>query len=78
MALGCCRRLLRLRVYQTLGNGVVRSLNLAMAVLMNRSIEGGRCLTEGLFVGCCGNELGGVLGFEEVGKLLFDVLIISF
>jgi hypothetical protein len=67
-----------LPVYQTFGKGVVRSLNLAIAVLMNRSIEGGRCLTEGLFVGCLGNEPGGVLGPEEVGKLLFDVLIISF
>jgi hypothetical protein len=38
--------------FQTLGNGVVRSLNLAIAVLINRSIEGGRCLTGGLLVGC--------------------------
>ena len=45
------------------------SLNLAIAVLMNRSIEGGSGLAEGLFVGSCGDELGGVLGFKEFGKL---------
>ena len=36
----------RFAVYQTLGNGVVRSLNLAIAFLINRSIEGGIGLSD--------------------------------
>ena len=53
-------------------------MNLAIAVSMNRSIDGGRGLAEGLLVGSGGNEVGGALGFEAFGKLSFDVLIISF
>ncbi len=64
--------------YQTSGNGVVWSSNLAMAVLINSSIEAGIGLSSGLLVGSVGNETGGVLGFEGFGKLSFDVLIISF
>jgi hypothetical protein len=64
-------------VYQTFGNGVVRSLNLAIAFLINRSIDGGRGLAEGLLAGSVGNGMGGVLGFEDFGKLSFDVLITS-
>ncbi len=57
---------------------MVWSSNLAMAVLINSSIEAGIGLPSGLLVGSGGNETGGVLGFEGFGKLSFDVLIISF
>ena len=64
--------------YQTLGNGVAWSLNLAMAVLIKRSIEGGIGLSEGLLLGAWGDGASGTMGFEDFGKLSFDVLIISF
>jgi hypothetical protein len=50
-------------------------LNLAIAVLMNRSIEAGSGLAESLFLGSGSDELGRVLGFEGFGKFSFDVLI---
>ncbi len=56
---------------------LVVKLNLAIAVSMNRSIEAGRCFSGGLFVGCSGNESGGISGFEDIGEFSFDVLIIS-
>lgn len=57
---------------------MVRSLNLAIAVLMNKSIEGGRGVTDAWFVGCFRNGLPGVLGLGAFRKPLLDVLTISF
>jgi hypothetical protein len=65
-------------IYQTFGNGFVRSQNLAIAVSMNRSIEGGSGFAESLLVGSCRDEGVGVTGFEGSGKPSFDVLMISF
>lgn len=46
LTLGC-----QIAIYQTLGKGVVWSLNLAIAFLINKSSEGGSGFSEGLLVG---------------------------
>jgi hypothetical protein len=77
-AFGLAAPVLGASAYQTFGKGVVWSWNLAMAVLIKRSIEGGIGLYEGLLVGACGDGASRMMGFEDFGKLSCDVLIIAF